>query len=469
MRVKLQNILCLLLSLLVSINIVNCMNVCVPSTQFKDANFKKLVDSIDLALKTHPSGVAQYSKACRLAFHDCVSGCNGCIELTNADNAGLETISNMANRTWKDFSRVTFYGKFLISRADVYMLYGQRAIYNSSNYEGLTLPVSDFKFGRKTCTSSQDNKEIFANAHGNWQSINQFYKDEFDFSVKDIVALMGSHSLGRAWKQFSGYDGPWVVKDNQVFNNIYYQNMLDAQGLLEYKSHVNLQGKVQWHSAKDSCDGYDRRNCRPKPGPEQRIMLNADMCLLKIFNIDTIGTPDCTYSTCKTNEEGKSYVELYANSEPEFKKAFSEVYQKMIEHGADGLIDPENTSDTRIPSPVSYANYPIISKILKSTENETMKTRFKIYHLIFKKKYEINTREGINRYIIFKRNVNIIKQQNSKFSLGLEKYVINPYTDYTTDEYFRFITATVDKETIVDSQSIADFKLTPYSQFELDA
>ncbi len=103
----------------------------------------------------------------RLTFHDCVSGCNGCVDFVNTDNNGLTQIVDLAARVYQKNSRSVYWGKYTLSRADLYSLMGFRATYLASNYPGLTLPTCEFKIGRIDCTGQQDNKENFPASLGN--------------------------------------------------------------------------------------------------------------------------------------------------------------------------------------------------------------------------------------------------------------------------------------------------------------
>ena len=139
----------------------NSLNVCVDSSNFKCPNFQELVAKVDIVLKNQTQ--VQIPKAMRLIFHDCVSGCNGCIDENSEDNRGLQCILGNSRRLYQFGKRLTYFGKYKISRGDVITLLAQRAIYLSSNHPGLTIPICNFKFGRKDCTGPQDNKEIFKN------------------------------------------------------------------------------------------------------------------------------------------------------------------------------------------------------------------------------------------------------------------------------------------------------------------
>ena len=51
---------------------------------------------------------AKSSDARRLSFHDCVGGCNGCLNVNNPDNKGLEDLVKLLDRVFKknDYHRI---------------------------------------------------------------------------------------------------------------------------------------------------------------------------------------------------------------------------------------------------------------------------------------------------------------------------------------------------------------------------
>jgi len=61
------------------------------------------------------------------------------------------------------------------------------------------------------------------------------------------------------------------------------------------------------------------------------------------------------------------------------------------------------------------------------------KQLFKVFHLIFKKEYNLNSVTAIERYKIFKQNLNVIKEHNNK-NLSWW-YSVNEYTDLTDEEF----------------------------------
>jgi hypothetical protein len=56
-------------------------------------------------------------QSCLKGFHDCVGGCNGCINYENPDNAGLQAITEVLDdlHSHLEFSTIA-------SRADFYVL-----------------------------------------------------------------------------------------------------------------------------------------------------------------------------------------------------------------------------------------------------------------------------------------------------------------------------------------------------------
>ena len=57
-------------------------------------------------------------------FHDCVGGCNGCINFNNPDNKGLEPAVNTLNQIYNSNN----FHQFGVSRADFWALAASRAL-----------------------------------------------------------------------------------------------------------------------------------------------------------------------------------------------------------------------------------------------------------------------------------------------------------------------------------------------------
>jgi len=75
----------------------------------------------------------------------------------------------------------------------------------------------------------------------------------------------------------------------------------------------------------------------------------------------------------------------------------------------------------------------IINKILDSFETRSVKDLFKVWHLLFKRTYTLESQEAKSRFRIFKDNLKFIREnnaQNNELTLGL-----NQFSDLTIDEY----------------------------------
>ncbi|XP_002161794.1 putative ascorbate peroxidase [Hydra vulgaris] len=275
----------------------------------------------------------------RLAFHDCVGEehCDGCIEYTNPDNAGLDKIvqpiDNLYNNGYK--------GK--MSRADFYALAAVIALTRSTadvkdKYQGL----KNFKVGRKDCsTSPNENKptKLPQGSSGYKETFN-YFKNEFGFNVKDTVALLGAHTLGRCYSKNSGYQGVW---DNDIFNklgsnptklastsvldNSYYDMFIKIVPWIQ----VDLKsGKKQWQEIFFPTPNDQISNI----SNQHPILLNSDLVLSwEIEPKDKSGTSSCLlhpFITCK-HSAGHKYAAEFAMNNALWLKAFTDVFNRMIE------------------------------------------------------------------------------------------------------------------------------------------
>jgi len=101
--------------------------------------------------------------------------------------------------------------------------------------------------------------------------------------------------------------------------------------------------------------------------------------------------------------------------------------------------------------------------ILKKAEAAPAKELFKMYHFLFKKKYSLNSEEGIKRYNIFRTNQKLIKEQNV---ISPNKYGINAFTDRNLEEYLNF--ETISNGTFLDFDKYA-VEVNEFSHIAIDA
>nr|ASZ84484.1 L-ascorbate peroxidase 3 [Buglossoides arvensis] len=166
----------------------------------------------------------------RLAWHDAgtydaktkTGGANASIrneqEYSHSCNNGLTIALNFCQQIKDKHPRITY--------ADLFQLAGVVAVEVTGG------PTIQFLPGRKdskVCTNEgrlpDANKGV-----GHLRDI--FYR--MGLSDKDIVALSGAHTLGRAHPERSGFDGPWT-QDPLKFDNSYFVELLkgESEGLLK--------------------------------------------------------------------------------------------------------------------------------------------------------------------------------------------------------------------------------------------
>ena len=261
----------------------------------------------------------------RLVFHDCVGGCDGCVNINDPSNAGLQNIIGLLDKAYTD--RRTGYSK-LMSRADFWVYASLYALKNTTaqanaacSDAACAVPKSSLVFttGRKDCATAPftDSIDGLPGANLNYEGVVDYFRDEFGFTDEESIALMGVHTLGSAHSNASGYQGPWVRGETTLFNNRYYSTM-SSPGWSQ--RNVDLTGsspKVQWNS-------------------RTGMMLNADMGLFKDFTLNQNGEASCAYDKCGATP-GAAKVLEYSKSNAVWVRDFESVFTKMINHGAENL------------------------------------------------------------------------------------------------------------------------------------
>ncbi|XP_020083739.1 probable L-ascorbate peroxidase 3 isoform X2 [Ananas comosus] len=182
------------------------------------------------------------SKSCapimlRLAWHDAGSydaktktgGPNGSIrfeeEYSHSANAGLKIAIDLLEPVKAKHPKITY--------ADLYQLAGVVAVEVTGG------PTIDFVPGRKDSSRCPEEGRLPDAKQGASHLREVFYR--MGLSDKDIVALSGGHTLGRAHPERSGFDGAWT-KDPLKFDNSYFIELLkeESEGLLKLPSDKTL-------------------------------------------------------------------------------------------------------------------------------------------------------------------------------------------------------------------------------------
>jgi L-ascorbate peroxidase len=195
-----------------------------------DAEYLKEIDKARRDLRAFIASKSCAPIMLRLAWHDAgtydvntkTGGPNGSIryeeEHTHGSNAGLKIAIDLLEPIKAKHPKITY--------ADLYQLAGVVAVEVTGG------PTVDFVPGRKDSSVCPREGRLPDAKLGTQHLRDIFYR--MGLSDKDIVALSGGHTLGRAHSDRSGFEGPWT-KEPLKFDNSYFLELLkgEAEGLLK--------------------------------------------------------------------------------------------------------------------------------------------------------------------------------------------------------------------------------------------
>ena len=333
-------------------------------------------------------------KFLRLGFHDSVGGVDGCVDMNDDENFGLE-IPIAALEALPTYDA--------LSRADVWALAALVGAYESQEEpRARAFPLEHFR--RVNCEDAAECRSascgprdgpprFIPNGNLHTPKLLQFFREEYGFDARETVAIMGAHSIGSLARENSGFDGEkgWVM-NNKVLDNSYHRMLVGPNG--EVYGGRDWTQKVVDNSAlrvdDDDPESLPRDRaqwehisttgpCADKPEGvcEKRIMINADMALVRDFSsmalmdrpsgrvfcdfgceasafdddaddmelcddaVDDAGSPSvCPFATATL-----SIVQGYATDRDAFLEDFEAVLLRMVAHGYDAPACPEPPCD----------------------------------------------------------------------------------------------------------------------------
>ncbi|CAI8616829.1 unnamed protein product [Vicia faba] len=203
----------------------------------------------------------------RLAWHD--AGTYDAISKTGGPNGSIrneEEYSHGANNGLKkaiDFCEEVKAKHPRISYADLYQLAGVVAVEVTGG------PTVNFVPGRRDSKICTRDGRLPDAKKGESHLRDIFYR--MGLTDKDIVALSGAHTLGRAHPERSGFDGAWT-EDPLKFDNSYFEILLeeDSAGLLklptdralvddpEFRRYVELYAKDEDAFFRDYAESHKK-------------------------------------------------------------------------------------------------------------------------------------------------------------------------------------------------------------------
>lgn len=181
----------------------------------------------------------------RLAMHDCIGGCDGCVDVANPDNAGLEDVidalapiveqhvvvqntNSMPGPGDSGSSSGGMGAEPNLSRADVWVLAaleGAKAGQNLGEMDMVDFPMQwigrrDCETRDEICTNSEGNIVECSTKKGTHREMPEtdshtfdlftWYLEEFGFDFKQVITLMG----GNFWTRNGG------VLDNHFYGHL---------------------------------------------------------------------------------------------------------------------------------------------------------------------------------------------------------------------------------------------------------
>jgi len=247
----------------------------------------------------------------RLAAHDFMDfdqndarnpmGPDGCFDADHPGNAGLP------QDIWCSTCILTllYQEKYsYLSRADFWIASANAIIRQTSVDNALDLRDT-FLWGREDVDSCPGQGDRLPTPTG-CGSIEHIMMRNMGLSWKDIVALLGAHTLGRGHNEFSGHKGTWVDTnaDAQVFDKQYYEEIF-----------LNA-----WRPRKRSRSNQDWTTGRASDPGNTRLMLNTDICLVHDIddNLPCCTSPGRKYSDgqdhCIDNDAARRRCPMYGST-----------------------------------------------------------------------------------------------------------------------------------------------------------
>ena len=306
-------------------------------------------------------------KFLRLGFHDCVGGCDGCVDLSNPDNNGLlepiEAIYPIVEQFKGSYSRADVWALATLVSADLSLIDD-----DDGNNRPEDISFSMRFIGRMDCSGADDmgvggpDVDMPSNdlsTHG----LLDFFRDEFGFDADETVAIMGAHAVAVATRENVGFgnlgkEEGWVFEaEEYILDNRYYEILVGDDGdpvslpdwTLELVNNTMIEGdfpipqRYQWF--------------HEKAGEAERpIMTNADMALVRDLgdhmSADANGTEgfvDCAFkdeqlittrlrrdngvTLCPVASQTIGKVVDYALDNYLFLRDFESVLEKMVSNG----------------------------------------------------------------------------------------------------------------------------------------
>eukprot|EP01084_Bolivina_argentea_P306384 529439_1 len=296
----------------------------------------------------------------RLVFHDCIGPynpgetpsslddsiriCDGCIDFDAIDHAGIQEFA------LQPMVEICHPFADKLNTADCWAAVGTIALEYAASLSDKpgSLPSIPYFTGRRPCASSPDATisptTHFPSPHLGWDPMFDFFEQYFDFDIEESTAIMGAHTLGRAHKTGSGFDGKWTL-DPWALNNRFFVELLDKSN--------------EWDQTDDTSGGSPQwTNAGRTPDEEELTMLNVDIGMIADFEDhehgdtgppfidDMTGIVSCRWegfiiyeAPLCPREQSFGIALTYALDNQRFLMDFAIVWERLITNNYHDLIE----------------------------------------------------------------------------------------------------------------------------------
>jgi len=278
-------------------------------------------------------------KFIRLGFHDCVGGCDGCVDLLNPDNKGLDYPVDLLDVI------VAKYAVQGVTRADIWALAAMTAADVLKSDPGVIFSFN--WYGRPTCdnlqfldpcqdddcSATRGPKREMPSPDLDTHGILAYFNGTFGFDAQETTALMGAHSIGFFHRQNSGFDNGSWSRNPALLDNSYYQALVGPEGL---SPSSRIKRAPKWMRAKV--------NNSDIPGMPNRhewkfltfVMMNADISLVRDFSgkIDGNGRVTCSFrgeKRCPVAVDTFDQMIEFRDNNTMWLEEFRDVFTFMLE------------------------------------------------------------------------------------------------------------------------------------------
>jgi len=290
-------------------------------------------------------------KFVRLAFHDCVGGCDGCVDLLNLDNFGLEVPIGALDHV------VASYAKRNVTRADIWALAAHIAADVAQQDQPGKAEYSFDWYGRPTCETintvcfNEKKHEVPCSAtrgpHRELPSPNldthgvlKYFDETFGLDAEETTILMGVHSLGRVQRTNSGFLGAGWDNTPLLLDNEWYHQLVGTGATPKEW----VRGAPSWKIRKiDNTDNafpnrFQWTGGKVKANATNPVTfaLNTDMAFVRDFSqhINAAGKVNCTFkgpTACPIANATITFMNEYAENNTLWLLDFRDVFTFMLE------------------------------------------------------------------------------------------------------------------------------------------